>query len=148
MNIAAICISALIISAPMENYFAEISPEIADTVKNCIINGEYREYLDYNGDGNLTISDAVCIEKRYQNNCIYGNSLEFTGDDVREIIAENYAEYPIQWEICSVNGDPCCCYDITVSEITDINILFEWENQSEIIKVELNPYAEIYKVLS
>jgi hypothetical protein len=148
MNIAAICISAVMVSAPAENYYAEISPEISAEIITCIINGEYRQHIDYNGDGNLTIADAVCVEKRYQNNCICGNSLEFTGDDVREIIAENYAEYPIEWEICSVNDDPCCCYDITVSEITDINILFEWENQSEVIEVELNPYTEIYKVLS
>lgn len=148
MNITAICISAVMVSAPAENYYAEISPEISAEIITCIVNGEYRQHIDYNGDGNLTISDAVCIEKRYQNNCIYGNSLEFTGDDVREIIAENYTEYPIEWEICSINGDPCCCYDIAVSEITDINILFEWENQSEVIEVELNPYTEIYKVLS
>lgn len=148
MNITAICISAVMIAAPAGNYYAEISPKISAEIINCIINGEYRQHIDYNGDGNLTIADAVCVEKRYQNNCIYGNFLEFTSDDVREIIAENYAEYPIQWEICSVNDNPCRCYDITVSEITDINILFEWENQSEIIKVELNPYTEIYEVLS
>jgi hypothetical protein len=135
MNIAAICISAVMVSAPAENYYAEISPEISAEIITCIINGEYRQHIDYNGDGNLTISDAVCVEKRYQNNCICGNSLEFTGDDVREIIAENYAEYPIEWEICSVNNDICCMYDVTISEKSKIDILLMWENYSEILTV-------------
>ena len=54
---------------------------------------------------------------------------------INDIITENYIEYPIEWEICSVNNDICCMYDVTISEKSKIDILLMWENYSEILTV-------------
>ena len=53
---------------PAKNYYSWISPEIADEIQELVISGEYREYLDFKGDGKLSMADVVGVRKRYQNN--------------------------------------------------------------------------------
>lgn len=131
---------------PAENYYAEISPEIADHITECVINKEYHEYLDFNGDGELNIADIVGVRKRYQDNCKYGNEITLDREVVDSIVMENYSDEAIYWEIDSVNGKPTRQYEITVSEITTAEIYIEFENNSECVTVELNPFMEVIEV--
>ena len=140
--------TALIIAAPAPNFYAEISPEISEEIQEFVVAGEYRAYLDYNGDGALTISDAVCVGKRYENNCKYGNEITLDREEVYSIIAENYTDDCIYWEIDRVNGETVRQYNLTVDDITTAEIYLEFENNSECIEIELNPFTECIAVLN
>ena len=64
----------------------------------------------------------------------------FTFDrvEVAEIIAENYAEYPIDWEITSINGEICCLHEATISGKTELTLLIDFGNFAETLLVEVN----------
>lgn len=131
---------------PAENYYSWVSPEIADHITECIINREYHSYLDFNGDGELNIADVVGVRKRYQNNVRYGNEITLDREVVDSIVMENYSDEAIYWEIDRVNGKPTRQYELTVSEITTAEIYIEFENNSECVTVELNPFMEMIEV--
>ena len=130
--------------APAENYYSWVSPEIADVIQECVIDGEYREYLDFNGDGNLNIADVVGVLKRYQDNCTYGNTITLDSKVIDSIITENYTEAAVYYEI---NGNPAQ-YELTAREIMTAEIYIEFENGSDIVEVELNPYTEAITVIN
>lgn len=132
---------------PAENYYSWISPEIADEIQELVISGEYREYLDFNGDGKLSMADAVGVAKRYQDNCRYGNELTLDSETVDAIVLENYSESPIYWEIDRVNGQLCRQYELTVSEVSSAEIYLEFEDFSETVNVEINPFTETITVI-
>ena len=131
---------------PAENYYSWISPEIADEIQELVINGEYREYLDFNGDGKLNMADVVGVRKRYQDNITFGNEITLDSDTVESIVLENYTEEFIYWEIDRINGVPCRQYEVTVNEITEAEIYMEFENHSDTIIVEINPFEETINV--
>ena len=132
---------------PAPNYYSWFSPEIADNVIQCVVNGEYHEHLDFNGDGQLTVADAVGILRRYSDNIEYGNELTVDSDTVQSIIEENYSVECVQWEIDFVNGEPCRKYELTVDEITTANIYLIFEDDTtDNIEIEINPFEEIVRV--
>ena len=133
--------------APAENYHSWISPEIADIIQECVINEEYREYLDFNGDGELNMADVVGVRKRYQDNCRYGNTITLDSDTVEAIVAENYSDPLIYWEVYRVGNDNCRQSEVSVSETTEIFLWVEFENYGETIKVEADPYTETITVI-
>jgi len=63
------------------------------------------------------------------------NAYTLEKSKINDIIIENYIEYPLEWEICSVNNDICCMYDVTISGKSKVDILLMWENYSEILTV-------------
>lgn len=148
MKTAMIFIALALTSSPQPapNYYAEISPEIAEEMQELVISGEYRAYLDFDGNGVLNIADVVSVKKRYQDNCKYGNEITLDRETVEAIAAENYPDSLIYWEIYRVNGTLCRQYELTASEITEAEIYLEFEECSETVKVELNPYTEIVSV--
>lgn len=148
MKTAMIFIALALTSSPQPapNYYAEISPEIAEEMQELVISGEYRAYLDFDGNGVLNIADVVSVKKRYQDNCKYGNEITLDREAVEAIAAENYPDSLIYWEIDRVNGELCRQYDLTANEITEAEIYLEFEEYSETVKVELNPYTEIVSV--
>lgn len=133
---------------PKENYYASISPEIADEIMECIINSEYRQHLDFNGDGKLTIADVVGVSKRYQDNCKYGNEITLDRDVVDSIVSENYSEACIYWEIDRVNGELTRQYELTADDIMTAEIYVEFESYSECVMVEVNPFTETIMVVN
>ena len=133
---------------PAENYGSWIAPEIADEITTCSINEEYREYLDFNGDGNLNIADAVGVQRRYQDNITYGNELTLDAETVYAIAVENYSEELIYWEIDRIDGELTRQYELTVSEITQAEIYLEFEEYSECVKVEDNPFTETISIIA
>lgn len=132
---------------PAENYYANISPDVASHIQELVIDGEYREYLDFNGDGQLTIADVVGVEKRYQDNIEYGNEITLDREVVCSIIEENYFEAAIYWEIDNTNGEFTRLYELTVSEVTEANIYIEFETSSENVSVRIDPFTESIKVI-
>ena len=149
MKTALIFIALALTSSPQpsENYFAEISPDIATEIQELVIDGEYREYLDFNGDGNLNIADVVGVRKRYQDNCKYGNEITLDSEVIDSIVSENYSEACIYWEIDRVDGNLTRQYELTASEIMQAEIYIEFENSSECVMVEVNPFTESITVI-
>lgn len=137
-------VAALTLSPqPAPNYFAEISPQITAEIQDCIINEEYRQHIDFNGDGVLTIADAVGVEKRYSDNCTYGNSITVDSEVIHSIATENYPDDLIYYEIDFVNGELTeRQYEITVSDVTEISIYFEFPEMSETIHIVADPFTE------
>lgn len=132
---------------PAPNYYSWFSPEIAENVIQCVVNGKYHEHLDFNGDGQLTVADAVGILHRYHDNIEYGNELTVDAETVESIIEENYSVECVQWEIDFVNGKPCRKYELTVDEITTANIYLIFEDDTtDNIEIEINPFEEIVRV--
>lgn len=131
---------------PAPNYYASFAPEVAEEIQELVISGEYRAYLDFDGNGVLNIADVVSVKKRYQDNCKYGNEITLDRETVEAIAAENYLDDLIYYEIDRVNGRLCRQYELTASEITEAEIYLEFEEYSETVKVELNPYTEIVSV--
>ena len=132
---------------PSENYFAEISPDIATEIQELVIDGQYREYLDFNGDGNLNIADVVGVSKRYADNCKYGNEITLDSEVIDSIISENYSEACIYWELDRIDGKLTRQYELTASEIMQAEIYIEFENSSECVMVEVNPFTESITVI-
>lgn len=149
MKTMGIFLALALSSSPMPtgNYFASVSPNIADEITELVISGEYREYLDFNGDGKLSMADVVGVSKRYQDNCRYGNELTLDSETVDAIVVENYTDFPIYWEIDRVNGQLCRQYELTVSEVSSAEIYLEFEDFSETVKVEINPFTETISVI-
>ena len=135
--------------APADNYYSWFSPEIADNILTAIINDEYYTHLDFNGDNELTIADAVGVLCRYNNNITYGNKLTVDKEVVESIITENYNIDCIYWEFDFVNNELCRQYELTVDEITTANIYLEFaDNTIGNVIIEINPFEEKVSVLS
>ena len=144
---AFICLALHASLNPAPNYYSWFSPEIADTIIESVVNGEYHEHLDFNGDGVLSVADAVGVLRRYYDNIEYGNELTVDSETVQAIIEENYSVECVQWEIDFVNGEPCRKYELTVDEITTANIYLIFEDDTtDNIEIEINPFEEIVKV--
>lgn len=149
MKTLGIFLALALTSSPMPsgNYYASVSPDIADEITELVISGEYRGYLDFNGDGILSMADAVGVAKRYQDNCKYGNEITMDRETVEAIVMENYTDEAIYWEIDKVNGQLCRQYKLTVDDITTAEIYLEFSGFSECVTVELNPYTETITVI-
>lgn len=133
---------------PADNYYSWISPEIADTITECVLNGEYREYLDFNGDGALSIADTVGVLKRYQDNIAYGNEITMDSKTVQAIFDENGMDV-INWEIDEIEGEITREYSITTNCIIEADLYCELiDFSTEHIRVQLNPFEERVTVIS
>ena len=134
---------------PANNYYSWFSPEIAANVCTYIENNEYHPHVDYNGDGILSMCDAVCIARRYQDNVTNGNTFTVDENTVNDIIEQNFLTPCIYWEFDMINGDICREYSITTDCTITADIYFEFEDLTDAhITIEVNPFQEITKVIS
>ena len=62
----------------------------------------------------------------------------FDSTEVGYIIAENYAEYPIDWEITSINGKICCLHEATISGKTELTLLLDFGNFAETLIITVD----------
>lgn len=131
---------------PAPNYYASFAPEVAEEIQELVISGEYRAYLDFDGNGVLNIADVVSVKKRYQDNCKHSNEITLDREAVEAIAAENYPDNLIYWEVDRINGELCRQYELTASEIIEAEIYLEFEDYCDTIKVELNPFTEVVRV--
>ena len=144
MNIVSIfCVAALLVSNnPAANFCAPINTDTAAQIKQAIVNNQYNEKLDYNGDGRLTAKDSVLVERRYQNNLINGNQITIDSETAMAIITENY-DTPIDWEFCEIDNQITRVYSITTNKIIPATIRAEFEDFTvKYIEIEINPFEE------
>ena len=142
---------ALTLAAPMpaETYHSRFSPEIAETIIEEAVKGEYQLHLDFDGDGELSALDAVNVLKRYSQNITNGNEFTVDFETIQGIIEENYNVECIYWEFDFVDSIPCRKYELTVDKITKANIYLEFEDDTfDNIEIEVNPFEEIVSVLN
>lgn len=144
----ALCAALSAAPTPSINYYAEISPDISALIMSEVADGKYYTHLDFNGDGELTVSDAVSVALRYEYNVTYGNKYVVNDDTIREIISENYADMPIYWEIDRIDNMPCRCYDIVTENVTIAEVYVEYEEYSETFCIEIDPYREIISYIN
>lgn len=146
------CLSAMTVSTlpnPSQNYCSWFAPEIARTTLEYVINGEYHPHVDYNGDGALTVADAISIERRYYENVTFGSEITIDYQTVEGIIEENYSIPCIYWEFDKVDNKITRQYEITTDHIITADIYFEFEDFStDHIVIEINPFKEIASVIS
>ena len=150
MNITPVFLALALTSSPTPapNYYSWISPEIADHITECVINNEYHEYLDFNGDGKMNIADVVGVRKRYQDNIKYGNKIIVDNEVVQAIFDENGMDV-IYWEFDSIDGEITKQYEITADSIITADIYCELSDfTTEHITIEINPFEEIVGVIS
>lgn len=142
-------IAAVVAVTPMsDNYYSDVSPETADYITESVISHEYYEYLDFNGDGELTIADAVGILQKYKYNCLCGNTMTFSEKEVFEIIWENFRNDEfVYYEIDCINGNPCIQYRVTAETITNCDVYIKFENRSVNVQVQINPFTESIRVI-
>ena len=141
-----ICCALTSSVAPAPNYYAPVNYEVAHHVKDYVLNDEYYEFLDFNGDGILSIADVVGIQRRYDDNVRYGNELTVDFDCIQAIFDENGIDC-MYWEIDMIEQDVCREYEITVDRITVIDVYYETADfESGNIIVEVNPYEESIEV--
>lgn len=154
-----IFVAAALVSTPTPapNYTSWISPDIAEIVTEFVLDGKMYTHLDFNGDGALNIADVVGISKRYQDNITYGNEITLDVETIQDVIWENFTTERIPrqefidnillyYEIDKVNGKLCRSYELTVSEITEARIYFEFEDYSDTITVKIDPFTETIQV--
>lgn len=142
---------ALLVSIPnpVSTFHSWFSPEVAKETANLAVNGEYREYLDYNGDGVINVFDTMRIMQRYANNVEFGNEITFDSDVANSIIEENFNNV-IYWEIDFLNEEPCRMYEYAASEADRIHLYVEIDNGEEIVTdgvwIDINPIEETFCV--
>ena len=67
MNIISIfCVSSILFSMtnPASNFCAPINDDTAAEIRQAIVDNQYDEKLDYNGDGKLTLKDVFFCKKK------------------------------------------------------------------------------------
>ena len=142
MMMITMLICGAAIMQPAANYYSSVSPETAAEIITECKAGNYHSFLDYNGDGELTIADAVCVSRKYEANCRDGNVYHLGSAEINEIIAENYTEAPIEYEITSINDNICCLYAADFTEISRLTLLMEFEDAAETLEIQVNPFTE------
>lgn len=145
MNIISIFrVSSMLFSMmnPAGNFCAPINDNTAAKIRQAIVNYQYDEKLDYNGDGKLTLKDVFFVRRRYQHNLENGNQITINSKTAMTIITENY-DTPIDWEFCEIDNQITRAYEITTNKIIPATIRAEFENYSiKYIEIEINPFEE------
>lgn len=135
---------------PAPNYYSWYSEEIAEGIMEAVVADEYYPHLDFDGDGILSVIDAVAVRKRYMYNVLNGNIMGFGESDVMEIVEENfspdeYNEY-FYYEIDFVNGSSCRAYEMYFSKPSYIHVYMEMNGKTADFSVLIRPDEESYQV--
>lgn len=147
---SAVAVLNMVKPIPADNYYSWYSEEIAESIMETAVANEYYPHLDFNGDGVLSVVDAVSVRKCYIYNVLNGNTMHFGESDVMEIVAENfkpeeYNEY-FYYEIDFVNGECCRAYEMDFSETAYIHVYMEMNEKTTDFSVLIRPTEESYQV--
>ena len=130
-----------------DTYYSWYSPQIANNILQYIINEEYHPHVDFNGDGILTVSDAVNVYQRYNYNVKYGNTITLDSNYI-DMVAEENGLNIIYWEIYKIENDVCLEYEYTANDITTVYVWYEEEERGDTLIIELNPFEEKMSVMN
>lgn len=141
---------------PKENYFAGVSPGIAEVILHCMERGDYYRHLDFNGDGSLNIADYYSVLRRYNDNLKYGNEITLDTETILDIAWENYSygidralfisDDLLYYEIEKVNDEACRMYEVTVTEKSEAVIRYEFKDYADTVIVSIDPITETIQV--
>lgn len=146
LKILFICASLLAgTPQPADNYYSDVSPDTAEIVLNYVMDGEYHEFLDFNGDGELNIADVVGIRKRYEDNCKYGNKITVDSEVINMIYEENFREAALD-TVIRYKGKTY--KELTVSKITTAEVWYTFADCEEGVRIKINPYTESIRVIN
>jgi hypothetical protein len=128
-----------------------VSPASASAVMETVAAGEYREYMDYNGDGELSVMDAIGIMREYDYNSTYGNTMAYGESDVWDVVTENlnpaeYGDY-FYYEIDFIDGSACRKYEISTDCYTVAHVYCEVNDTTFQYTVGIDPITETATVL-
>lgn len=143
MIMTAILAASLLIPSP--TYHSWYSPEVATTIMNDVVNNESNPYLDYDGDGEETILDAIGVLKRYYSNITNGNTITFDENEFADIMEENGID-AIYYEIDMTDQHFCRRHSFTADKVMSIHIYYETEEACSGFWVELDPFKELISV--
>lgn len=123
----------------------------ANTIMTATVNEEYHAFMDYDGDGVLSVMDAICVLKKYHENSTNGNTLTYGESDVLAVVEENlnpseYSDF-FYYEIDFVNGEPCRLYSYDYSEYTVLHVYCEVNDNVFQYTVGIDPITETATVL-
>ena len=123
----------------------------ANTIMTATVNEEYHAFMDYNGDGVLSVMDAIGVLKKYHENSTSGNTLTYGESDVLAVVEENlnpseYSDF-FYYEIDFVNGEPCRLYSYDYSEYTVLHVYCEVNDNVFQYTVGIDPITETATVL-
>ena len=142
-----ICFSLIAgLCAPAQNFCAPTTLETAANILTAIADGEYLCELDYNGDGILTVSDAI-NELRRAAYVLTGNEITVTADTINEIV-DNEDSPCIYWEFDQIGDTFTRCYEIMTAETITADIYAEYEDDStKHFTIKINPQTETVSVI-
>lgn len=131
---------------PADSYYSWVSEDVANEIGFYLSCDMSPLFLDYNGDGFLTVSDAVCVYRRYLDNIEFGNELTVDEDTAFEIACENYDSQPVSW-FFDVRG--LKSHTVTVQSVTDAVLHLEFDDGSEAdVILQIDPFQEMCFVVS
>lgn len=123
----------------------------ANTIMTATVNEEYHAFMDYDGDGVLSVMDAIGVLKKYHENSTNGNTLTYGESNVLAVVEENlnpseYSDF-FYYEIDFVNGEPCRLYSYDYSEYTVLHVYCEVNDNVFQYTVGIDPITETATVL-
>ena len=154
MKTTLILLAAL--TATQQPFIDAVSPETSQLIVDYLVSGKSFSWLDYNGDGEMNLADAVGVLRKYETNVRDGNELELDLDTIYDIGWENFSENLdredfienelLYYEIERVNDEPCRQYDLTVTEKSEAVIYYEFEDFADTVTVSIDPITEVIRV--
>lgn len=138
--------------APAPEYRQPIGGESAAAMLTQIIdNGREtptEPAADFNGDGLLNIADYTSSRRRHYITTTNGIEVTADGATVEAIAAEIFpGEELIYYEFDNIGGQYCRKYEATVTEITSIQIYFEFPDYCTTVRAEINPKTESITII-
>lgn len=144
------------LTATPQPFLDAVSPETSQLIVDYLVSGKSYVWLDYNGDGEMNLADAVGVLHKYETNVRDGNELELDLDTIYDIGWENLSENLdredfienelLYYEIERVNDKPCRQYDLTVTEKSEAVIYYEFEDFADTVTVSIDPITEVIRV--
>ena len=137
-------LAAALVAVP--SFYSYYTPEVATHIALEAAAGNYHEYLDFNGDGTLDLTDAVKVLQRRQNNIDNGCTAYFGTEEVNEIFEENGINC-IYWEIDFIETEATRQYELTTQEKVNVHIYYETEIECDGFWINIDPVSELIPVL-
>lgn len=151
MSITVVLTALTLSVAPTFGMANGYSAASADAIMTATVNGEYHAFMDFDGDGVLSVMDAVGVLRKYAENSTNGNTMTYGEPDVMRVVEENlnpseYSDY-FYYEIDFVNGEPCRMYTYEYSEYTVLHVYCEVNDTTFQYTVGIDPITETAVVL-
>lgn len=107
-----------------------------------VCDDQYYLDADYDGDGNVTIVDAILAKQRVDAVQEFGNTVVIDSDVCKSIVDEVSEDQVIYWEIDFIGDEVTRTYEFSASEETRFHIYYETEEWCRGVYCVVNPISE------